>query len=290
MPRRLVSLYLTFVLTAALVAGAGIVAFGYIGQQNVKVIISGPSGSVRCDRAATVSVKVVSAQNNKPINKQVVRWGVKGAGGVSARRTVTNKQGRTSVNVTFGGVAGARTVTASASNASSKVRVRCAGGLPKTSIVPPEGYLEQPASALLPTVIDQPTSVAVPVERIRLDRLGIDLPVVEGDGVTVPEGFASHFPDTAWPGEGSNTYLYAHAREDNFLELWQVRTGDLIDVDLVDGGVAAYRVSEIHPVVAWDALEYTAATASERLTLQTSLSYEDTAPRFIVIAERVGAE
>ena len=49
----------------------------------------------------------------------------------------------------------------------------------------------------------------------------------------MPEGAAAHYPGTAWPGEGSNTYVYAHAREGHFLELWQVRTGDVVDVDLL---------------------------------------------------------
>ncbi len=122
---------------------------------------------------------------------------------------------------------------------------------------------------------------------MRLDRLGIDLDLVEGDGYSVPDGAAAHYPGTAWPGEGSNTYLYAHAREGHFLELWGVRTGDLVQLDLADGGVADYRVTEIHPVVPWDALEYLAPTSGERLTLQTCLTYDDTAPRFIVIAEPV---
>jgi LPXTG-site transpeptidase (sortase) family protein len=129
----------------------------------------------------------------------------------------------------------------------------------------------------------------LPATALRLDRLGIDLDLVEGDGVTVPEGAAAHYPGTAWPGEASNTYLYAHAREGHFLELWQVRSGDLVEMDMADGSVASYRVTEIHPVVEWDALEYLAPSSSERLTLQTCLTYDDTAPRFIVIAEPVSS-
>ncbi len=113
------------------------------------------------------------------------------------------------------------------------------------------------------------------------------MPLVEGDGVTVPDGAAAHYPGTAWPGEGSNTYLYAHARAGHFLELWQVRTGDLLELDLADGGEATYRVTHIEPLAEWDALQYLAPTRTERLTLQTCLTYDDTAPRFIVIAEPV---
>jgi sortase A len=127
----------------------------------------------------------------------------------------------------------------------------------------------------------------LPATAIRVERLGIDLPLVEGDGSSVPEGAAAHYPGTAWPGEGSNTYVYAHAREGHFLELWQVRTGDVVEVDMADGAVAEYRVTDIMPLVRWDALEMLEPTDEEILTLQTCLTYAATAPRFVVIAERV---
>ena len=56
---------------------------------------------------------------------------------------------------------------------------------------------------------------------------------------------------------------------------------------MVDGTSADYRVTEIHPVVEWDALEYLASSDTEILTLQTCLTYAETAPRFVVIAERI---
>jgi sortase A len=123
-------------------------------------------------------------------------------------------------------------------------------------------------------------------DRIRIGRLGIDAPIVEGDGVNVPLAAAAHYPGTAWPGSGSNIYLYAHAREGLFRELWRIRTDDLVELDLVDGGSASYRVSEILPLVAWDALEYLDPTPVEQVTLQTCLGYEETSPRFVVIAQR----
>lgn len=290
MARRLLSLYLVGILAAVLVAGAGAVALGYIGQTNVKVILSGSSGTVKCNRSATITAKVVSAEKGKPIANQVVRWSLasaqSGGDGLSASSTLTNRNGLASVSISFGPVAGARTVAAAAGNASSGITVRCAGGLPKTSVRPPEGHAAEPSGALLrpPAVLEATTDGPIPMSRLRVDRLGIELPVIEGDGVTVPEGAASHYPGTAWPGDGSNIYVYAHARAQNFLELWQVRTGDTVKVEMADGRVMDYRVSEIHPVVKWDALEYLAPTTSEQLTLQTSLWYADTAPRFVVIA------
>ncbi len=54
--------------------------------------------------------------------------------------------------------------------------------------------------------------------RIRIARLAIDLPIVEGDlerdavRQETPENVALHLPGSAIPGDGSNTYFYAHAR------------------------------------------------------------------------------
>jgi sortase A len=132
-----------------------------------------------------------------------------------------------------------------------------------------------------PAVADEP---GTPAARLRIGRLGIDAPIVQGDGVTVPVTAAAHYPGTAWPGSGSNIYLYAHAREGLFRELWRVRTGDTVELDLATGGTATYQVAEILPLVAWDALQYLDPTSTEQVTLQTCLGYETTSPRFVVIA------
>jgi LPXTG-site transpeptidase (sortase) family protein len=120
--------------------------------------------------------------------------------------------------------------------------------------------------------------------RIRIARLGIDLAVVEGDGVDAPIGKAAHYPGSAWPGDGSNIYIYGHARVGMFITLWQARIGDPIKLDLVDGTSRTYVVTKILPKVPYDAVTYLEPTKKEQLTLQTSTSYYDTAPRFVVIA------
>ena len=291
MPSRIARLLLASIVALALTVGSALTVVGYIDQSQIQVLLSGPSGTVRCDRTATITAKVVSTTTGRPVRSQLVRWSLvrsqSRSDGLSARSTVTRKNGTTSVKLSFGKVAGARKVRAKASKVSPTITVRCAGGLPRTAPIPPAGFVEQPSSVLLapPTVpeagLGQPTSATA----IRLDRLGMDVPLVEGDGVTVPEDAAAHYPGTAWPGQGSNTYLYGHARDGLFRELWQVRTGDLIEMDMADGSVVDYHVTDIKPVVEWDALEYLHPTPTERLTLQTCLTYDDTAPRFIVIAE-----
>ena len=291
MMNRNLRLLLSTLLLGVLVIGTSGIASGYTIQSRVRIIVSGPN-VVRCDRAATINAKVVFRDNGKPVPGQVVRWALRNSrssgDGLSATSTVTNGKGKAQVRLAFGPAVGAREVRVSATDASSTISVRCAGGLPETSIVPPQDWVEPAASVLLrPT---QPVNLGsvdtvLPATGLRLERLGIDLPIVEGDGFSVPEGSVSHYPDTSWPGDGSNAYFYAHAREGNFLELWQVRTGDLLEIDLADGRIERYHVTRIVPVVAYDAFEYLEPTRSERVTLQTSLWYDDTAPRFVVIAE-----
>lgn len=293
MSARSVRLASCLVAALTLLVGPAPSAVGYIEQAQVQVVLSGPN-VVRCNRAATISARVVSTQNGRPVRNQVVSWSLvqsqSGGDGLSASRTVTDRRGRTSVTLSFGLVAGPRTVRAGVTVSSPTITVRCAGGLPATSTRPPDGHEEQAFDALLapgtqPDVT--PPAGGLPMTGVRVERLGIDLPIVEGDGFSAPDDAAAHYPGTAWPGQGSNTFIYAHAREGHFLELWQVRTGDLVEVDLADGAVAEYRVREIRPIVEWDAVELLAATSEEILTLQTCLTYAATAPRFVVIAERV---
>lgn len=161
------------------------------------------------------------------------------------------------------------TVTASAS---PEIRASTTPTLPAVVTAPP-----------VATPSPEPTGIVA--RRIRIPRLGIDLQIVEGDGVDAPLNKAAHYPGTGWPGAGTNTYIYGHAQTGMFLSLWDAKLGDQIDLDLADGTSRRYVVTEVKPRVPWNALEYLDPTPTERLTLQTSTSYTPTAPRFVVIAE-----
>lgn len=289
------------VLVATLISSLLVVAFAfpaiaYDKQPVARVNLSAP-GVVKCNQSATITAKVIDIKTGKPVFGQTVNFRLRSSQSSGDRLSKgsgrTNRDGVTRVTLSFGPAAGARTIGASIPNNAPVVTVRCAGGLPKTSVVPPDDYVETPPAILLDEPVAPPppvTSVAMlPATVVRLPRVGIDVPLVEGDGYSVPGTAVAHYPDTAWPGEGSNTYIYGHAREGQFLDLWRVRTGDVVEVGMADGSTAEYAVSEIHPVVHWDALEYLAPTDREILTLQTCLSYEETAPRFVVIAERIPA-
>ncbi len=124
-------------------------------------------------------------------------------------------------------------------------------------------------------------------DRLVVPRLDIDLPVVEGDGIDAPLHMAAHYPGTSWPGGGSNIYIYAHARQQMFQNLWNAQLGDLVFVDLVDGSQRVYQVSKIEPDIPWDDLSVLDPTSTEQLTLQTCTGTQDTDPRFLVIATPV---
>ena len=149
---------------------------------------------------------------------------------------------------------------------------------------PPGAPTVRAAASATPAASAPRSGEGVRALRIRIARLAIDLPIIEGDGVDAPIGKAAHYPGSAWPGAGSNIYLYGHAQEGMFINLWDARTGDAVELDLEDGRTVEYVIDEILPRVPWDAVEYLQSTTSEQLTLQTSTSYQPTAPRFIVIA------
>ena len=141
-----------------------------------------------------------------------------------------------------------------------------------------------PIPTATPLVTPSPAPQGIVATRIRIPRLGINLRIVEGDGVDAPLKRAAHYPGTGWPDQGTNIYLYAHAQTGMFLSLWDAKVGDEVFLDLKDESTRRYVVTEVLPKVAWNALEYLDPTPTERLTLQTSTSYTATAPRFIVIA------
>jgi len=175
------------------------------------------------------------------------------------------------------------------------------GGLPRAGSVAPIAVPSSTAtSTSAPTASAGSTSVAPtpaatigPIAdgyRVLVPRLGIDLPIAEGDverDVVVqktPENFAFHFPGTAIPGTLGNSYLYAHARQGMFLSLWNARVGDEVSITTPGGGALKFVVTEVHPRVPPADTSWLQPTADERLTLQTSTGPNSGDPRFVVVA------
>jgi LPXTG-site transpeptidase (sortase) family protein len=126
--------------------------------------------------------------------------------------------------------------------------------------------------------------------RITIPRLGIDLPIAEGDVKRdieeqhTLENYAFHLPGTATPGQNGNMYLYAHARTGMFLSLWNARAGDEVFVWAPDGQLFVYVVRDILSRVVPTDVSSTRPTTTERLTLQTSTGPSAADPRFVVFA------
>ena len=86
------------------------------------------------------------------------------------------------------------------------------------------------------------------------------------------------------PGQGGNTFLYAHARSGMFLSLWNARPGDDVRVAAPDGQLFLYVIRDVLPRVAPTDVSSTRPTSTERLTLQTSTGPNASDPRFVVFA------
>jgi hypothetical protein len=175
------------------------------------------------------------------------------------------------------------------------------GGLPRAGSVAPIALPSPTASATPgPTASAGATSVAPtpaatigPIPdgyRVLVPRLGIDLPIAEGDverDVVVqktPENFAFHFPGTAIPGTLGNSYLYAHARQGMFLSLWNARVGDQVSITTPAGSALKFVITEVHPRVPPADTSWLQPTTDERLTLQTSTGPNSGDARFVVVA------
>jgi len=175
------------------------------------------------------------------------------------------------------------------------------GGLPRAGSVAPVALPSASASAMPTSTVLAATTTAAPTPaptigpipdgyRVALPRLGIDLPIAEGDierDVVVqktPENFAFHFPGTAIPGNFGNSYIYAHARQGMFLSLWNARVGDQVSITTPEGVALKFVVTAVHPRVAPADTSWLQPFGDERLTLQTSTGPNRGDPRFVVIA------
>jgi hypothetical protein len=173
---------------------------------------------------------------------------------------------------------------------------------PPTLAAPTATPTTEPTATILPDPTPGPTTkvdvagVVVPPPpaptasgyRIQIARLGINLPVAEGDvprdvdRAQTPEHYAFHLPGTSM-FETGNTYIYAHARVGMFLNLWNARVGDVVTVR-TPSGTREYVIEEIHPRVPPLEISWAGPTRDTRLTLQTSTGPNGTDPRFVVVA------
>ena len=168
-------------------------------------------------------------------------------------------------------------------------------GGPPVAVQPSASPIASAFATSRPPTTEFPTATPGPRAipdgyRVQIPRLRIDLPIKEGDlardidNQQTPEHAAFHLPRTAIPGDGSNTYVYAHARTGMFLSLWEAKEGDDVIIVAPDGKQLLYVVREVHPRIPYNETKWVLPSATERLTLQTSTGPDPQDPRFVVVA------
>jgi LPXTG-site transpeptidase (sortase) family protein len=149
---------------------------------------------------------------------------------------------------------------------------------PFTPSAPP---LALPSGGSLPATPSGAGEIAA--VRIEAPSGGINLGLVEGDGVHVPINLAAHYPGTAEPGPSGNAVYYAHAQPGMFQGLYRLRVGDVVRVLRQDGTELVFHVTAFKKV-SFNDRSVLLPTPFGELTLLTCTSYDPYTPRFIVIA------
>lgn len=129
--------------------------------------------------------------------------------------------------------------------------------------------------------------------RIKIPQLGIDLPLVRGDGTNVPLFKAAIHPALSPPGDGVRSMIYAHAQTGMFgplLAAAQAGTGgvgDSVEVDRADGKVLHYVIRQFYPRWSIRDTRWLQPVSHEELILVTCTTYNLNDPRVVAVAEPV---
>ena len=131
---------------------------------------------------------------------------------------------------------------------------------------------------------------AAPLAVLRIPRLKLAVPILEGIGALVLDRGAGHIPDTARPGEPGNIGIAGH-RDSFFRSLKDVKAGD--EIELATRGARERYVVERTWIVDPDDVSVLEPTSAPSMTLVTCYPfyYVGSAPRrFIVRAVRAAGE
>ncbi len=274
-------------LALSLVTAASFPAAAYNGQASLQVLISGPAQTVPCDSTVPITATVIELSSGGLVPTQRVEWSLDSkhrADALGSRSSLTDANGVARVTLKLGPTPGERTVTAAATGVTSRLTVRCEVGLPLTTPTPTGS--RDPAAGI--SEVMAPAVSGPSVARVRIARLGIDVGVVDADGISVPTADLAHLDRSGWPGQGRGIVVYGHARPGLLGDLWLARGGDIIEL-VTAAGTARYRVERIDPLVAWNDWSYLAPRDTERLLLETCLTSDPMAPRLVVTAVPTGA-
>lgn len=149
--------------------------------------------------------------------------------------------------------------------------------------------VDVPSAPSMPTVPPAlpATVVAKEGSHVKVPDLGIDLEIVQGDGINAPLYKAAHYPSLPWPGEGGRSLLYAHARVGMFGPLWGAHVGEAVEVDTTDGKQLKYTITQYFPRWPDTDLSILQNVNHEELVLLTCTSWNTSDPRVVAIAEPV---
>jgi LPXTG-site transpeptidase (sortase) family protein len=142
-----------------------------------------------------------------------------------------------------------------------------------------------PTAPPVPPPEPSPTPVSHEGLRVKVPEIGIDLPIVEGDGYNAPLYRAAHYPGTPWPGEGGRSVIYAHARVGMFGPLFGARVGERIEITRQDGSVRTYIIRQYFPHWSVTDLSWLRPGDHEEVVLITCTTYNYDDPRIIAVGE-----
>ena len=189
-----------------------------------------------------------------------------------------------------------------------------------TPLPTPSESAGAPASPTVePTATPSPTPLPDDVVAVQLqvESVGVNVLVKQSTSEETdsfpPSDAAYILRGGSQPGRNTNSYIFAHALNSLFKPLWNVQIGAKVLIRMSDDSVREYRVTEVRPNVACpdagattnnpedfgitpppalqihnDCSEgqiWTAPTAYERITMQTSQGYNRNWGELVVIAE-----
>jgi LPXTG-site transpeptidase (sortase) family protein len=157
-------------------------------------------------------------------------------------------------------------------------------GAPRVAARTPAAVISVSPPPPPPTPLPTPT-VDHSGLRIKVTEVGIDLPIVEGDGYNAPLYKAVQYPGTSWPGEGGRSVIYAHARTGMFGPLFGAAVGMHIEITGPGGVVQRYVVTQYFPRWPVTDLRWLRPGDHEEIVLTTCTTYNYNDPRIVVVGE-----
>jgi len=107
----------------------------------------------------------------------------------------------------------------------------------------PASIQESPVAAPSPSPADTAAAASLPIAVLRIDRVGLEVPVFSDISELNLSRGAGWVPGTAAPNTGGNMAVAAH-RDQYFRSLKDIQVGDILELESLDGR-GEYRVSSL---------------------------------------------